>query len=316
MVKATLRTAVIGAGMAGLTCAQALRRHGVEVVVFDKGRGLGGRMATRRAEGGFQFDHGVQYLTARTDGFSEMLKRAEADGAVARWPQYHEEAAYIGMPGMTGLAKYLGLSLNIRTKTRIESIVKANGGWEVFWEGGNEVFDRVVITVPAPQIDALLPAAFSFDTPLDTIQMVPCLTMMVGLHRALEQTFVSRRAPDDDMSWIVCDSAKPGRPETTCIVAQADRDWSLRHLEYAPDDFAKLMLPLVCAVVGTDVMAEPAYLSGHRWRYGFVSQPLGQPYLVDKDETLFAGGDWCLGAKVEHAWSSGHAIAEKIANGM
>ena len=41
---------VIGAGMAGLACARELAAKGFEVTVFDKGRGLGGRTATRRAE--------------------------------------------------------------------------------------------------------------------------------------------------------------------------------------------------------------------------------------------------------------------------
>jgi predicted NAD/FAD-dependent oxidoreductase len=302
--------------MAGLTCAQELMQRGVNVVVFDKGRGLGGRMATRRAEGGFQFDHGAQYLTPLSDGFSLMLKRAEAAGAVARWPQDREEPAYVGVPGMTSLAKYLGIGLNIREETRIESIMKSNGRWKLVWQGDNETFDRVVITAPAPQIGALLPDAHYFNAALGTVGMIPCLTLMVGLHCGVELPFVSRREPDDDISWIVCDNAKPGRPDATCIVAKASSDWSLRHLERDMDEFAKLMLPPVAAVVGVDLMADPAYISGHRWRYAFVSRPLGQRYLADKEETLFAGGDWCLGGKAEHAWTSGQAIAEKIANGL
>lgn len=316
MVKARPKTAVIGAGMAGLTCARELTRRGLDVVIFDKGRGLGGRMATRRADGGFQFDHGAQYVTARSEGFASMLDCAEAAGAVARWPRDRKEPAYVGVPGMTGLAKHLSLGLNTRKQVRIESIVKAHGCWKLAWEGGNDTFDRVVVTAPAPQIGALLPDAHPFNDPLRTVRMTPCLTLMVGLRSGAERPAICRRTPDEDISWIVCDSAKPGRPDATCIVAQASSDWSLRHLERDRDTFAQLMLPLVAAVVGADLMADPAYLSGHRWRYAFVSQPLGQPFLADKAETLFAGGDWCLGAKAEHAWTSGQAIAEKIANGL
>ncbi len=183
--------------MAGLTCARELMQRGVDVVVFDKGRGLGGRMATRRAGGGFQFDHGAQYLTAQGDGFSAMLKRAEAAGALARWPQDREEPTFVGVPGMTSLAKYLGIGLSIRKETRIEGIVKANGRWKLVWEGGNETFDRVVITAPAPQIGALLPDAHHFNVPLGTVRMTPCLTLMVGLHHGVKLPFVSRHEPDD-----------------------------------------------------------------------------------------------------------------------
>lgn len=45
-----MRIGAIGAGMAGLSCAQALRRQGHAVVLFDKGRGPGGRMSSRRID--------------------------------------------------------------------------------------------------------------------------------------------------------------------------------------------------------------------------------------------------------------------------
>ncbi|HIP78813.1 MAG TPA: FAD-binding protein, partial [Kiloniellaceae bacterium] len=43
------RIAVIGAGLAGLLCARRLQDAGLHPVVFEKSRGLGGRLATRRA---------------------------------------------------------------------------------------------------------------------------------------------------------------------------------------------------------------------------------------------------------------------------
>ena len=300
--------------MAGLTCARELMQRDIDVIVFDKGRGLGGRMATRRAEGGFQFDHGVQYLSPKGDGFAAMLEHAETAGAVARWPQDREDPAFVGVPGMTGLAKFLAVGLDIRKGVQIERIVKSQDRWQLEWAGGDAAFDRVVVAVPAPQIGALFTRAHPFGEDLNTVTMDPCLTLMVGLPAKVALPFVSLRAPDEDISWIASDSGKPGRPDATCIVAQASRDWSLRHLECDRDEFAKLMLPLVSEALGADVVTDPAYVSGHRWRYAFVSQSLGHPYLADKEETLFAGGDWCLGAKAEHAWTSGQAIAEKIAN--
>lgn len=226
------------------------------------------------------------------------------------------DAAYVGVPGMTGLAKYLGHSLTIRKETRINAIAQMEGRWKVIWDGGHEMFDRVVVTAPAPQIGALLPKGHSFNAALDTVVMDPCLTLMVGLRSGVELPFVSRRAPDKEIAWIACDSDKPRRPNATCIVAQAGKDWSLQHLELDTSAFVEKMLPLVAEAVGTELMKDPAYVSGHRWRYAFVSRPLGQPFLVNEDHTLFAGGDWCLGARAEDAWSSGQAITQKIANGL
>ena len=104
----TPRIAIIGAGIAGLTCARELVRHGIDPVLFDKGRGLGGRLSTRRGEGGYQFDHGARYLTAKSGGFESFLQDAEAAGAIATWSPNPGMRAFVGTPGMTGLPKHLG----------------------------------------------------------------------------------------------------------------------------------------------------------------------------------------------------------------
>jgi len=77
--------AIIGAGMAGLACARHLAQAGHAPIIFDKGRGIGGRLATRRAEG-LQFDHGAQYVNAHTPGFAALLAELAAAGAAAPWP--------------------------------------------------------------------------------------------------------------------------------------------------------------------------------------------------------------------------------------
>jgi len=302
--------------MAGLSCAQDLVQHGTDVVVFDKGRGLGGRMATRRADGGFQFDHGAQYLSPQSAGFSAMLTGAQAAGAVMPWAGADEQLAYVGVPGMTGFAKYMGRGLTVRKETRVNRIMQAGGRWYVICDSGEEIFDRVVITAPAPQIGTLLPDGHAFNAALNRVKMDPCLTLMIGLSQGGMLPFASRHTPDKDIAWIICDSDKPERPYATSIVAHASADWSLRHLELDHDTVAQEMLPRVSEVIGADLMRDPAYVTGHRWRYGFVSLPLGQPFLMAEDETLFAGGDWCLGARAEDAWLSGQAIAQKIAEGV
>jgi predicted NAD/FAD-dependent oxidoreductase len=316
MVDAAPEIAIIGAGMAGLTCARALQKRGLNSVIFDKGRGLGGRMATRRADGGFQFDHGAQYLSARDSGFADMLHRAEAAGAVARWPENKEPTAFVGIPGMTGLAKHLSEGLEIRRATRVQRIVPEEGRWQLEWQDGKALFDRVIITVPAPQVAPLLPQTDEFNTALETVEMDPCLTLMMSLPHGFDLPFVTRRTPDEDISWIACDSTKPGRPGETCVLAQASRDWSLRHLDLELDSIAERMLHLVNPIIGTGPNVAPVYMSAHRWRYAFVATPLGQPFLNDRANTLFAGGDWCLGAKAEHAWISGRAIADALAESL
>ena len=310
------KVAIIGAGPAGLTCARELASQGIDPVIFDKGRGLGGRLSTRRAEGGYQFDHGARYLTARTQGFAELLRAAEAAGAVARWPLEIDEAAFVGVPGMTGLAKFLANGLNIRRSLRITRVRTATGRWCLEWDGGEEEFDHVVITTPSPQTAALLEDGHPIRASLDTVVMAPCLALMIGLPAEESVPFVTYSQPSDELSWVALDSAKPGRPSPPSIVAHASPEWSTEHLELEMPEIARRLLPLVSNILGMRLTEDLPYLAAHRWRYALVSKPLGQPLLVDGSRTLFAGGDWCLGDRAEDAWTSGKAIAGELLKTM
>ena len=308
-MRASLRIAIVGAGLAGLSCAQELARGGLSPVLFDKGRGLGGRLSTRRRDGGFQFDHGAQYLTATSDAFLSMLKTAEAAGAAARWPGDRPDPAFVGTPGMSGLAKHIAAGLTIRTGTRITGISEEPKGWRLTWDGGAETFDRVVVTAPAPQTAALLPETFPA---LDAVRMAPCLAMMLGWPDRIDLPFLQLRDPNDALSWLAVDSSKPGRPGTTCVVAHATEAWSARHLERGMDQIAEDMAPLVADILGTPLMTRATYRDAHRWRYALVTHPLGMPFLSNPARSLFAGGDWCLGPRAEDAWTAGRKIAEAL----
>ena len=148
--------------------------------------------------------------------------------------------------------------------------------------------------------------------PSGPVGMNPSLALMVGLSPEAGVSFTTRRDPNDDLAWVALDSAKPGRPDAPCLVAHASPEWSRRHLELDMAEIAEKMLPIVSRVVGTRLTRELPYVAAHRWRYALVSKPLGQPFLVDSGQSLFAGGDWCLGARAEDAWNSGNAIARAL----
>ena len=191
-------------------------------------------------------------------------------------------------------------------------VQEKDGCWRLEWDGGVEVFDRVVVTTPVRQTTALLPENNPMLRPLEAVEMESCLALMVGMPPNTDVPFISWRNPSDELSWIALDSSKPGRPDAACLLAHASPQWSMRHLELDKTEIAGRMLPLVSQVLGTQLNDNLPYLSAHRWRFALVSEPLGQPFLADQRKTLFAGGDWCLGARAEDAWMSGAAIASTL----
>ena len=79
--------AIVGTGMSGLACADSLGEY-FEISLFDKSRGLSGRLSTRRADA-HAFDHGAQYFRAGTELFAKWLKSFETDGHLRAWTPRH-----------------------------------------------------------------------------------------------------------------------------------------------------------------------------------------------------------------------------------
>lgn len=309
-----MKTAIIGAGMAGLTCGRLLQQAGQDVVIFDKGRGLGGRMATRRAEDGLQFDHGAQYVTARDKGFASLLTQARADGHAGLWPQggaRDGKARYVGTPGMSGLARFLARDLVVHRQSTVSALAESAAGVEIDVAGERLIFDRVVCTAPAPQTLAMLGEGHALSHDLAQITYDPCLTLMVALAGPVPDVADHQRNRQADLSWIARDGSKPERPGNGCWVAQASPDFSRTHLDSPVTATARRMTGLFVRRMGLDP-DQITYSAAHRWRYARVATPLGKPFIGNSAGTLFIGGDGFLGPRVEAAYLSGKAIAEEL----
>ena len=304
---------IIGAGMTGLACAQRLVRAGLDPLVLDKGRGIGGRMATRRvkvAEREISFDHGAQYFSVRDPAFAAAI--SDLGIACALWDDGAAEAHLVGVPGMSSVAQAMAAGLEVQLGTTVTAVRAVPGGWELNVDQERLATQHLVITVPAPQAATLLGPRHSFQSRLADITMAPCLTFMAAFESNTPRPFASRAAADHPLAWIAHDGSKPGRANgLTTWVAQASVAWSEMHLEATPEVIAARMLPLLAEEIG--VTPELAvYAAAHRWRYARTLTPIGQPFLSSDDGILHVGGDWCLGARVEAAWLSGTAIADAI----
>ena len=298
--------------MAGLACGTRLAAAGHAVTLLDKGRGPGGRMATRRAEGQgetFHFDHGAQYFTARDPRFAEQLREWEAAGIVAPWPAAGE-GAYVGTPGMNAPIRAMADALDVHFGTRVEAIGRSGEGWRLDGEGvPDTVFDTVLIAVPAEQVPALAtPHAPDLAALAEATQSEPCWTLMAAFDGMVEHSDTLRDA--GAIGWAARNSAKPGRDSAhECWVIQGSPEWSAANLEITPDEAASALLD---AFAQQGFAVPPTrHRAAHRWRYA-RSGDADEGAWWDSGQGLGACGDWLAGPRVECAFLSGYALAEKV----
>ena len=306
--------AIIGAGMAGLAAAERLRAAGQSCIIFEKSRGMGGRMSTRRT-GDLQFDHGAQYFTARGADFFAQVTRWREAGVVAEWAP----GSYVGSPGMTAPARALASGLTCVTEAQVSGFARTVDGWSVLDDmgviaaPGNGAYGAVVLAVPAPQAIPLAASAGAHMPELAGARYAPCIALMLALPAAESGPVLPDWSRPDDpaIAWIAAESTKPSRPQATrSFVVHARPDWSRAHIDDRAEDLVAPLLARFRAVTG--VTAEPVYASAHRWRYALVEQEVGLPCLFDEQVRVGACGDWCLGPRVEAAWDSGCAMADTL----
>jgi predicted NAD/FAD-dependent oxidoreductase len=322
------KIAIIGAGLSGILAARHLSAN-AEVTIFEKSRGLGGRMSTRRAEPYF-FDHGAQYFKAKSADFREFLAPLVQSGHVARWTprqvrfdasgtaEPFEDGAemFVAVPAMNALCKHLGAALTIETATRVASMAREGAQWTLALESGETVqgFDWVLSTAPAEQSQKLMPADFAERQLLHAARMSGCFTLMLGFEGALALPWDAAHVDGSSLGWAAVNSSKPGREGRPALVLQSTNDWANAHMEDDPAQ-VEAVLTTEFARVAPD-LPPPAFTRLHRWRFAAVETPAGAPFLLDRENGLAAAGDWCLRARVEAAFESGSAVGRAIADAL
>ncbi len=298
--------AIVGAGLAGLACADALAAAGLTVTLFDKGRAPGGRMATRRigtSAGEASFDHGAQYFTVRNAAFRRQVLQWQEAGLAAPWSSLPD--AWVGTPSMAAPVRAMAKRHQVRFPVQVDTIGHNGTGWQV--EGA--AFDALAVALPAEQAASLLRsvhpafAATAAQTPAE-----PCWTVMAAFAVPLPAADILRE--DGPIGWAARNSSKPGRTGPEAWVVQAGPDWSRANLERRPDEIVPLLLQALAARLG-ETLPEPLAANAHRWRYA-RSGAEGSGALWDPAVRLGLCGDWLLGPRVEVAWQSGTQLAAAI----
>ena len=324
-----MTTAIIGAGMAGLSCAQRLIAAGVNVRLFDKGRGAGGRMSTRRMQtplGELRWDHGAQFFTARDDRFQQAVEGWQAKGVVAEWegtfldlgsgtPQASPSAdkRYVGAPGMNDVIKNMASGLDVSWGRRASRLDGTPGNWTILFEDGEAVgpFEQIIVAIPSEQAGELLQAtAPVLAGHAASVTSAPCWAVLLAYDAPLEAGFDGARIGGAPLGWIARNSSKPGRDAAETWVLHAAPDWSRAHIDEQKEEVAAKLIRNFRAMSGAP---EPVFSTAHRWLYAMIEPPVqAQNFGWDGAMQIGTCGDWCTAPRVESAWLSGALLADHI----
>ena len=304
--------AIVGAGMAGLACADALSDAGHSVALFDKGRGPGGRMSTRRLQtslGDVAFDHGAQYLTARDPVFRDLVAAWGDLGIATLWPPAGADA-WVGVPGMSAIVKHMASAHAVQWGHLVTGMTRKHHQWWLMDKAAETgPFDAVVLAIPAEQAAAMLSLHdFSMARTALMARSQPCWTAMMAFDRPLD-ALPSVIRNQGDIGWATRNSAKPGRQGPEAWVVQANRSWSLAQIDASPEDVSAMLFAALADAAGCPI-PQPVTVASHRWRYA-LSAGTGDGALWNQTIALGVCGDWLLGPRVECAWLSGRKLAER-----
>jgi predicted NAD/FAD-dependent oxidoreductase len=313
---------VLGAGLSGLAAARELTLRNRKVLVLEKSRGVGGRMATRRVPDGRGsvaiFDHGAQFFTARTRAFQSVIAGWENAGVARHWfdgypspgqEQPHDVyTRFCGSPGMTAIAKHLAESIDLHLEEEVLSLRRDDGIWTAHTKAGREYFGRtLLLTAPVPQSLELfatsglsLPDAVRMQ--LDSISYEPCFTVLAILDG---ESSIPRPGGlyinEEPLSWMSDNFQKSVSPHPGAVTILSSSGFARAH--YGDDQTAigKQLIAAAQPYLGRKVLS----FQVRRWRYAKAINTLDVGALHVPELSLCFAGDGLCGARVEGAYNSG-----------
>jgi renalase len=322
-----IKIAIIGAGISGLTLADKLNTQ-AEITIFEKARGIGGRMSTRYFES-FYFDHGAPYFLATTKSFQDFLQPHLESGLVAPWQAsvYNLEIGtkathkssnqpyLVAVPNMNSLCKKLAQNLTIKLNTEVAALTtKQADGWHLTDTSGNMLgtYDIVISTAPAAQNISLFKDCLANDVRLTNVHMDGCYVLMIGFNTPWQHPWTIAEVHNNLIKLIFINSSKPGRDkENSCIVIHSTAQWTQEYIASDIQDIQDLLCKQFEAITGIDCAAA-AYISTHRWRYATAQQAAKPGAYFNTKLNIGWTSDWSSGTHIEDACLQAIELAQKL----
>lgn len=323
---------IVGAGMSGLTLAKELRELGYSLAVFEKARGTGGRLSSKRKTYGdkltMAFDLGCSSITAKSPDFTRQLEDWHLKGIIAPWWQDPQaNTHYVPVPRNSALTRHLSKDIDCRFSTKVSKIRRCDDIWQVFYEvAGGKIqiaqARQLILATPSAQAYELLPESSPVRNYVNSVRTHPQWVMGVKVSLAAEfQANIDY--PDSSIIHSIShESAKPDRVVeigTQVLQIQATPDWTLLNVDADPGYIAQQLMTELERLFEVKLIVECHHV--HRWLYSRAAQSIQSKvaekgYLWDGNNNLGVIGDYLTDDLngVESAWLSAKNMAVRIAN--
>ena len=319
--------AVIGAGITGATLANLLKNK-VTITVFEKSRGVGGRMATRRAEP-YQFNHGAQYFKVENKEFeyflqplmsNKIIKPLESNQIeilnkkVIKSTKICNKKYFTAESKMNSVVKYLiNNNFSIKLLCKIEKTVKENDKWFVI--DSDQVsygpFDWLFITIPPYQATEILYDNFKFLDILKKIKMRSCYSLMLGFDKIKEFNFDTALFLDEDVRWLSISKKILEKKKYYNLLINSSFNFAEQNFNCNKDKISDYLIKQVSDILKCE-LNNYKHKALHFWKYAMSEKNNNLGSLLDEDLKVIVCGDWCMNGKVEGSFLSAKDAVNKL----
>lgn len=304
----TTKTLIIGAGLSGLVLANKLS-SARQVLVFDKARGVGGRLATRRTDDA-KFDHGAQFYRLK-EPLTDMHQRWLQRGLVRLWFTENGEQHYCAPSGMTALAKDLAQDSRVFLNERVVALKPQAESWTVTFESGRtETADEIIFTCPVPQaLEILKMSAVAYPAKLDQVTYSKALVVLFE-KSPVPFTFSEHGyvEPKGSIVFSIGDQRLKGISKADALTVTLNAEFSEMHFDAPETDVIQLA---IAELKRQSPSFDPGQAQLKKWRYGQVQKSFGDLF-TQVSKGLYLAGDGFGGASLNGAARSANALTKHV----